>query len=232
MINFLAITKQMFKQKSKFIYLILLVQLIAVIASLVFNIQTIAQGEFQEILYNNTIFTTVLFDVIFLGIMCWQNEKINLSQTWRQIPISSTKFYLANIMSTLICCVYIFIIQIIANIIVTAPKVTRVFNDLIGYADYTANFWNRGLIFGLFLVLIVITISMFVSFTNFSTRVIVDFLPIKNTTWVKMLVMGILVIIGVYVGMQINSHFTNFMVTNFTHSVMIYSNIGKSDQCK
>lgn len=66
---------------------------------------------------------------------------------------------------------------------------------------------------------------MFVSFTNFSTRVIVDFLPVKNTTWVKMLVMGILVIIGVYVGMQINDHFTNFMMTKFTDSVMVHSNI-------
>lgn len=153
------------------------------------------------------------------------NEKINLSQTWRQIPISSTKFYLANIMSTLMCCIYLFVVQIIANIIVTIPKSTMVFNDLIGYVDYPFNFWGRAVIFGLFLVLIVITISMFVSFTNFSTRVIVDFLPVKNTTWVKMLVMGILVIIGVYVGMQINDHFTNFMMTKFTDSVMVHSNI-------
>ena len=215
----------MVKQKSKFVYLILIVQLIAIVALLGFNIQAKAQGTFQELLYSDTIFSTILFDAIFLGIMCWQNEKMNLSQTWRQIPISNTKFYVANIMSTLLCCAYLFIVQIIINIIVTLPKITMVFTDLVGYSDDSSNFWSRGIIFGIFLILIVTNVSVFVSFTNFSTRIIVDFLPVKNTAWIKTLVMGIMVIIGVYVGMLINDHFTNFVATKFADSVMIHSNI-------
>lgn len=223
MTKFTTVTAQMFKQKSKYVYLTLIVQ---VIATAVFTWMN--QGGyvgFRDTLYGTSMFLTVMFDVIFLALMCWQNEKINLSQTWRQIPISSSKFYLSNIMSTLLNCAYLFVIQILINVIITLPKVNEVFDDFFGFADYTGNYWVRGLIFGIFLVLIVVMITTFVSFTNFLTRIIIDFLPVKNTLWVKMLVMGILIIIAAYIGMQINDHFTNFLMTKVAGNMATQPNV-------
>ncbi|HCX39459.1 MAG TPA: hypothetical protein DG851_00325 [Lactobacillus acetotolerans] len=36
-----------------------------------------------------------------------------MSQTWREASISDTKFYFANVFSSIVGCIYIFLIQII-----------------------------------------------------------------------------------------------------------------------
>ena len=56
---------------------------------------------------------TPIADVIFVGLLCWQNEKINLSQTWQLAPASSVKIWLINMLSSLVECIYIFVIQVI-----------------------------------------------------------------------------------------------------------------------
>ena len=40
-----------------------------------------------------------------------RNEKVNLSETWNLIPVSSGKLWLNNIFSSLLTCAYIFIVQ-------------------------------------------------------------------------------------------------------------------------
>lgn len=205
----------MFKQKQRYVYLVLIIQILATTVLTLMQHKDFKIEGFQEVLYNNSILLTILFDVIFLAIMCWQNEKINLSQTWRQIPISDTKFYLSNIMSTLLACAYIFIVQVVITMLVSIPRIDRVFSDLIGMSDIRGDVLLDGSNFIVFLILMVVMICTFVSFTDFLTRIIVDFLPVKNTLWVKMLVMGILIILAAYIGAQINDHFTNFVMTRF-----------------
>lgn len=62
--------------------------------------------------------TTIFADIIFTGLLCWQNEKINLSQTWHLVPISDVKLWLINIFSSIAECAYIFIIQVLVGAIV------------------------------------------------------------------------------------------------------------------
>lgn len=227
MTSFSKLTHQMLKQKVKYTYLVLVIQIIATFIFTVMNQAEYKREGFQNVLYNNSLLLTILFDVIFLAIMCWRNEKINLSQTWRQIPISNSRFYISNIMSTLLACAYLFIIQIILNMIISIPRIDRIFNDLVGLPDDIGgyNFFGRALTFVAFLVLIVVMVSTFVSFTNFLTRIIVDNLPVKNTLWAKMLVMGILIIIAAYIAAQINEHFTNFLMTHVVQNTMLKTNI-------
>lgn len=73
-----ALFKQMFLQKRRYANLVLLVQVFAV--AFMFLMGIIFKGNSNPV--NNIAIgtiTTLLADATFLGLMCWQNEKINLS---------------------------------------------------------------------------------------------------------------------------------------------------------
>lgn len=55
---------------------------------------------------------TPFTDIAYVILSAWQNEKEYSSQTWRLVPISSSKFYLANILSAIVNGLYLVLIQI------------------------------------------------------------------------------------------------------------------------
>ncbi len=141
-----------------------------------------------------------------------------MSQTWREASISDTKFYFANVFSSIVGCIYIFLIQIIFAFLILFPSMnlmSAAINNLLGVTQYSPPFIDRLLTMVLFLFLIATTIFVFVSFTNFLARTIVDFLPVKNTFWVRLLTMAILVIIASYIFIQISTRFQNYVDNHF-----------------
>ena len=225
-----ALFKQMFVQKRRCAHLVLLVQTFAVIfmffMDLILNHQnsitefsnTFFRGKSDnplEIILGLGIMTTIFADIIFTGLLCWQNEKINLSQTWHLVPISDVKLWLINIFSSIAECAYIFIIQVLVGAIVFMldlggslfKEITKIF--------FKASFWVTVEQFGeqiLYLVGLVLVIFTFVSFANLLTRTITDQLPIKNTTTIKLSVMAILVIIAVTIALKLNDQLTMFYI--------------------
>lgn len=225
-----ALFKQMFLQKRRYAYLVLLVQIFAVIfmffMDLILNHQnsitefsnTFFRGKSDnplEIILGLGIMTTIFADIIFTGLLCWQNEKINLSQTWHLVPISDVKLWLINIFSSIAECAYIFIIQVLVGAIVFMldlggslfKEITKIF--------FKASFWVTVEQFGeqiLYLVGLVLVIFTFVSFANLLTRTIIDQLPIKNTTTIKLSIMAILVIIAVTIALKLNDQLTMFYI--------------------
>ncbi|MBN3488249.1 ABC transporter permease [Lactobacillus acidophilus] len=225
-----ALFKQMLLQKRRYAHLVLLVQTFAVIfmffMDLILNHQnsitefsnTFFRGKSDnplEIILGLGIMTTIFADIIFTGLLCWQNEKINLSQTWHLVPISDVKLWLINIFSSIAECAYIFIIQVLVGAIVFMldlggslfKEITKIF--------FKASFWVTVEQFGeqiLYLVGLVLVIFTFVSFANLLTRTITDQLPIKNTTTIKLSVMAILVIIAVTIALKLNDQLTMFYI--------------------
>lgn len=218
-----ALFKQMFLQKRRYADLVLLVQVFAVafmfLMGIIFrgnsnpinNISSVFAGNdnIWDLILGLGVLTTFFVDITFLGLMCWQNEKINLSQTWQLIPASSSKIWIFNIISSIVECAYIFVIQVVIGLIVliidSYSHHINPFSDTSFGANisFVESAW--ALIEELLaLVGLCLIIFAFVSLINFLTRTITDQLPVKNTTGIRLVVMAILVIVGVIIAMQIN----------------------------
>lgn len=218
-----ALFKQMFLQKRRYANLVLLVQVFAVafmfLMGIIFKgnsnpVNNIASGfvgndNIWDLILGLGVLTTFFADITFLGLMCWQNEKINLSQTWQLIPASSSKIWIFNIISSIVECAYIFVIQVVIGLIVLIiDSYSHHINPFSGTSfganiSFVESAW--ALIEELLaLVGLCLIIFAFVSLINFLTRTITDQLPVKNTTGIRLVVMAILVIVGVIIAMQIN----------------------------
>mgnify|MGYP005784410431 FL=1 len=218
-----ALFKQMFLQKRRYADLVLLVQVFAVafmfLMGIIFrgnsnpinNISSVFAGNdnIWDLILGLGVLTTFFVDITFLGLMCWQNEKINLSQTWQLIPASSSKIWIFNIISSIVECAYIFVIQVVIGLIVLIiDSYSHHINPFSGTSfganiSFVESAW--ALIEELLaLVGLCLIIFAFVSLINFLTRTITDQLPVKNTTGIRLVVMAILVIVGVIIAMQIN----------------------------
>lgn len=218
-----ALFKQMFLQKRRYADLVLLVQVFAVafmfLMGIIFrgnsnpinNISSVFAGNdnIWDLILGLGVLTTFFADITFLGLMCWQNEKINLSQTWQLIPASSSKIWIFNIISSIVECAYIFVVQVVIGLIVliidSYSHHINPFSDTSFGANisFVESAW--ALIEELLaLVGLCLIIFAFVSLINFLTRTITDQLPVKNTTGIRLVVMAILVIVGVIIAMQIN----------------------------
>ena len=218
-----ALFKQMFLQKRRYADLVLLVQVFAVafmfLMGIIFrgnsnpinNISSVFAGNdnIWDLILGLGVLTTFFVDITFLGLMCWQNEKINLSQTWQLIPASSSKIWIFNIISSIVECAYIFVIQVVIGLVVLIiDSYSHHINPFSGTSfganiSFVESAW--ALIEELLaLVGLCLIIFAFVSLINFLTRTITDQLPVKNTTGIRLVVMAILVIVGVIIAMQIN----------------------------
>ncbi|WP_289761548.1 hypothetical protein [Lactobacillus intestinalis] len=221
------IIKEQFKQKSKYVYLVLIVQIIVSVFAISLALFNKNGSQYSSLFYESNHFTEVAFetafiisifaDVAYCAISCWRNEKVNLSETWNLIPVSSGKLWLNNIFSSLLTCAYIFIVQNVLLALVALSTKNDITAPLREYG-----LWGNELIISsiierlIFLILMVTFIYAFVSFVNFCSKVIVDRLPFKETLWIKLFVMAVLSIIAVYFGSIILARTAGYIETHFT----------------
>lgn len=224
MTSFKALFKQMFGQKRRYADLVLLLQVFAVLFLLVMaksnfvylNIDK--NSNWLDYILSAGMITTPVADVIFLGLLCWQNEKINLSQTWQLAPISSVKIWLTNMFSSFVECIYIFIIQVVLGFLVAMadnlshhlPLLHAMIDSKFNWSDF-----SPVIEFLLFLSGLVLVIFTFVSFANFLTKVIVDQLPVNNNIVIKLFVMAVIVIIAILIAEQLNEQITAMYLHRF-----------------
>ena len=140
MTSFSTLFRQLFKQKNKTTYLVILIQLAATLISIIVSAvgNAINDPKHANVFQISSGFSTVKINPIagwiisFLGIFtafCLlanfaylimtsiKNEKINRSQTWRLVPMSDGKIYLVNTLSSFCSFVYLIILQNLINII-------------------------------------------------------------------------------------------------------------------
>lgn len=232
MISSKKVFGQMFKEKWKWIKLVWLIQLLVlVIGTVILLLQhphgiNPDQATFVNMFFdysrnvfavpvNLSLYLIYLGDIIFLGLLVRTDVKINLSQTWRLLPISDAKLWQANIWSSFVSCVVIFIPQTIVCLI------TMVIEQTFSSANPLAN-WFRGLhnnpvqnvlgaiSFLSILIGLVLLILSFADFAIFASNTVADFVPTKNVKPFRIIILIVLVIAAVYFGDQLTSIVTEF----------------------
>lgn len=220
MTSFGTLFRQLFKQKAKSAYLLIAIQLIAslvlTVLSLINDGSEMNHAQVAGVSIGNTVMTYLLsYGLIFLVIgipvtlayfvmTSWKNEKINRSQTWRLVPISSEKLYIANTLSSFAAFIYLNIIQAVITALISLvayigsddlrKAVTLIFNEL--GREVNTNLGST-VEFIISAILLGLAAYITVSFYHFVTRAIIDFLPNKAaafTAIVVRLVMMVLVI--------------------------------------
>lgn len=192
--SFKAVFKQIFLQKVKYIHLVLLIQIITIILLALFSNKG---REINTVLSEIGLTSTVIADLVITIILCWQNERINSSQTWQLIPLASSAKYIANVLSSVLGCIYIFIIQLLINFILLLPYLSA------SPVPININNLEYGVVHDYFqlcvsLFLLVLVIFTFVSFVNFLSYLIINILP-TNTKWVRLLVIVVLTVVATYI---------------------------------
>ena len=215
---------QLFMQKKAYVYYALIIQLFAIIFFLIvgqfdhfsFFIDNhwivTDKGPFSNIIFQLFFMTSAIIDMFFCGVLCWQNQRVNLSQTWHLVPTSSSKLYLGNLISSLLECAYIFIVQmatisIIGLIVVKTMTNANEVSIIKGYFSFNSSTIIQSL---LMLVLLVLGIFLFVDFCNFFGSFIAETLPVKNTKLLRWIIMSLLAIIGMYLFYQANMVFERY----------------------
>ena len=198
MTSFKSLFGRFFVEKAKNVYSFLIIQTVGALAFSVFGL-LIGTGKISEFLNSYTellpdwlmgfCLLGVFFVIFFFIYIIVKNEKINHNQTWRLTAISDEKFYIANSLSTFATFVYFIILNIIvAGILLTASFfMDKDFRNSCErmFKQFRPNFEPNTIrfIFDIMLLLLLCCffISLLISFLNFSSKAIMDYLPVASS---------------------------------------------------
>ncbi|CAM3115329.1 hypothetical protein SAMN04487792_0156 [Lactobacillus bombicola] len=242
---FKSLFSQQFKQKTKNLYLILLIEFIGSIAITFFS---------SRYSYNSSVLDTFMIKLLsiystimifstfaFYIIICFINEKINLSQTWRLTPINDSLFYISNILSSFVTMVYFKLLELLTLAIfsglyyVISPQVrTNVaitLNELNKYTNSHLsklyNIFDETLIFITIMVLLALLTYLIISFLNFTSRAIMNFLPHVSGRGVSSIIRLVIIWLIAWLLVKIsnlirmNNIFSGFMVNDKSSLLII-----------
>lgn len=208
MTRFSTVLKEIFLQKFTYVLRFLGIQIFIsllwpiIIRRDMIEFFQISNGDYLGNLFSIFVESTVIIDILFLIVLCIKNEKINFSQTWNLVPVSNVKLYWANILSTFLACVTVFIPQLIIGfgiesiILMTkhespvAEAISFITNDFGGFSD------SKIIMFLIYIISLVLLIQLVFSFANFSAQSISDFMPSKNPKRLKRVVLCLISFIG------------------------------------
>lgn len=160
---------------------------------------------------------TPFVDMAYVVISSWQNEKYFSSQTWRLLPVNSSKFYLANLTSSIVNGLYLVLLQVILFIIALLPMFF--FHEVrfniwlasreIGRIWSGSEFWSKlfstiplanmiSLLIGFFLFAILV--YSFVTTVDLSSKTISDFMNDRYSKILRFIIVVALVIILFIIG--------------------------------
>lgn len=217
---------QFFKKKSYWVHTIILIQFISVIFGALFfflknETGDVIGGSDPTVINRSLLALTKAFiisfpfaNIVYLLISIWQNEKINRSQTWRLAAISDSKFYLDNSLSSFISYLYLLFLNLLEITIlflmtfVCSKGIRKAFNYSFQNFIKDMASWNWEYLFNWALLVILFGLSCYliVSFLNFSSRSLIDFLPgIKSTIAVNFIRFLLIIIISWLLYKIINS---------------------------
>ena len=247
MTTFKALFNQMGKKKRRSVYLLALLQLVA--ASIFALWGLFSNGGFsnsdQPVAWFVMVCTFApLADMAYVVLSAWQNEKEYSSQTWRLVPISASKFYLANISSAIVNGLYLVLIQIGMGIVTFLPAFlskdvrTNIWeiNRALAKETHADDFWQKfsdsfpiGEMLSAFLAFLLFAILVYsiVTLLNLSSRTITDFLPDKHSKLIRFVVMIILIFIFIVLTNNLGSLLNQVRWGDTTNSLIgfIRSNI-------
>lgn len=240
MTTFKALFNQMGKKKRRSVYLLALLQLVA--ASMFTVWVLLSSSGFSKadrpLAWFVLVFTLApLADIAYVVLSTWQNEKEYSSQTWRLVPISSSKFYLANILSAIVNGLYLVLIQIGMGIITFLPAIfskevrTNIweFGQAISKENQAGTLWHKFFatfpiaeMLSAFLAFLLFAILVYSSVTllNLSSRTITDFIPGNHNKVIRFVIMIILVFIFLVIAGNLGGLITQLRWGETTNSLI------------
>ncbi|MBP2057066.1 hypothetical protein J2Z60_000228 [Lactobacillus colini] len=213
MTRFIDLFDELFKTKRRGVHLIILLQVVAAIVLTIWAlIAKFEIGEPMLYFWEMMAAASVFADLAYVVVSTWQNERIYKYQTWRLIPISPTKTYVANILSGFVAGVYLVIIQIGLMLISLLPLLTskdiriqigdaahhlKKVNTHVLWSKFWALFsWQDLLSFLIAFFLFAILVYSAVSTIDLSSKTIADFLPEKFNKIARFCIILVLIIVG------------------------------------
>ena len=185
----------LFRLKTKWISLLLIIQTVASFAMSFFNFNNGHVYINRQIFSNFFTLWLVIFIVqawLFTGIFylttCFQNERVSGNQTWRLVPIDDKKLYFDNILSSFAALLFFVILEIICTLILSVVTFTfdsqfhtviiEMFTDIGRHLQQV----DLEIMFNFFGAIMMAILCAFfgyfiISFLNYSSRALLDFLP-------------------------------------------------------
>lgn len=205
-----------FKNKMKQGYIELAIQTIAAIVISIFSVIGFKNGHFYLYDNGNVGFFLILLGVfsalalvalvVFFGITCVTNERYNSNQSYRLLAISDTKYFLDNILSSFVAFIVMSIIELLIFVLIsilgfltdqgfrtnTISIAQDMSNDA---AKLGASFYISLIQVVVWLILLILLTYVLISFLNFSSKAILNFLPGFSNRPALFLVRGLLILL-------------------------------------
>lgn len=229
---------EFFKQKTKDCFLWLVLQFILSLGMAFFSVGHVFINSKQAEDFLASLFViflglSVLVVIIFYIITCVKNELINNNQTWRLVPIKDSLLYADNTLSSFIAVVYFAILELLADFLLFGA--TFLFSNqfhaetLRNIAEFLRSLHNMDInTIALFLeAILVVVLNAFliyflISFFNFSSSALLDFLPGSSSKKIMAAVRFIIIMILAWLLSKVNQFlrylFINMINTRFSSS--------------
>ncbi|MDF7682709.1 hypothetical protein PT287_04110 [Lactobacillus sp. ESL0679] len=208
--------KELFKQKRRNANAVIIIQFVAAMAILLITVcNLIINKDFSSEDWRDIEpLSYILFGLfsfvalpIYLIVTCVKNERFNRSQTWRLAPVNDEMFYLDNILSSFASVIYLMVAQFVITAVLVGLS-SLLFKDV--FNDTIKSFVNgfkagSGLHFNIvvgnvlqiicFIILFSLFTYLIISFLNFATRSIMDYLPGMSSKTGVFIVQVVLIIL-------------------------------------
>ncbi len=235
----------LFRLKTKWISLLLIIQTVASFAMTFFNFNNGHVYINRQIFSNFFTLWLAIFIVqalLFIGIFylttCFQNERVSGNQTWRLIPIDDKKFYFDNILSSFAALLFFAILEIICTLILSAVTFTfdgQFHSSIIEmFADIGRHLQQVDLeiMFDFFGALMMVILCAFlgyfiISFLNYSSRALLDFLPqALSKIYVRVIAVFIIILVA---WLMIKANDVGLKIISFPFKFMFGETSGTND---
>lgn len=244
MLSFGEVFRVLFRQKSKTAYEVFGTQLLGALIATIFALfsdgKVSLSPEISGIHVSFVVGLLLMYVIIFLSLssifhlaylylIARKAEKINRSQTWRLLPISSSKFFTANTVSSAVSYLYLVVLDVLVALfgsVVSYLASGNVRKSLaIVLNELKIEDFHPNLVVGIELAVAVLLLGLFlfvfISFYHFAYVSIVDFLPGKKNKFVLFLLRIISLVAVVYIlywAMQVVGHVTSLLDSIWTVS--------------
>ncbi|MDF7638949.1 hypothetical protein PT285_05990 [Lactobacillus sp. ESL0791] len=216
--SFKNLFSELFEQRRNLIWTFLILQ---IISALVSGVLCFIKGDNQIVLVhfqfgnfflytaNLLLIFCLLYDPIFVILTAYSNEKINRSQTWRLIPASAGKIYLTNLFSSFMAVVGLTILQVIsAGVFYGLAELCseKIRQETLAKFSWSLIEANETIWLVEIIVLLVLSVTLFylvLSFINFTSSTIVDFLPSVSGKFALYLVRLLIIILVCWLAYEI-----------------------------
>lgn len=194
MSDFFGVSKNLMWNKFKLMNWILVIDAIAIVVIFFINLFKMGYSSFEfiPVLFVSSIMIVNFVSVVMLARV---NERVLTSSNYRLIPISDTKLYLSNILTTLLAMVYLWIVETVINGLVDLIAMIIKYSK---YKQLSGNISSQDIMAAiqllLFMALATIVVWSGITLIHFIVNLVSGFLPFGRQKFVLFLVY--LVVIG------------------------------------